>query len=46
MNGLRDLIDDKIVNIIKYSFNLKSNASTNKFVDLKKYVDEFEQKLN
>ena len=45
MNVLRDLIDNEIVNIIKYLFNFESNASTNKFVDLKEYVDEFEQKL-
>ena len=48
-NVLRDLIDDEIVNIIKYSFNSKSNAfelnaSTNKFINVKNYVNEFEQK--
>ena len=43
-NVLRDLIDDEIVNMIEYSFDSKSNASTNEFVDLNEYVDELEQK--
>ena len=44
-NVLRDLIDNEIINIIKYSFNLKLKASTNEFFDLKSYVNEFEQKF-
>ena len=43
-NVLRDLIDDEIVNMIEYSFDSESDASTNEFVDLNEYVDEFEQK--
>ena len=44
-NVLRDLIDDEIVNMIEYSFDSESNASTNEFLDLKNYVSEFEQKF-
>ena len=44
-NVLRDLIDDEIVNMIEYSFDSKSDASTNEFLDLKSYVSELEQKF-
>ena len=51
INVLRDLIDDEIVNIIKYSFDsklnaLKLNVLINEFMNVKNYVDELEQKLN
>ena len=46
-NILRDLTNDEFVNLNEYAFELKSNAlkKKNKFVNLKKFVDEFEQKL-
>ena len=50
-NVLRDLIDDEIVNMIEYSFDseydafdVNIDASTNKFIDVKNYVNEFQQK--
>ena len=50
-NVLRDLIDDEIVNMIEYFFDSKYDAfdanidaSTNEFIDVKNYVNEFQQK--
>ena len=44
-NVLRDLINEKIMNIIEYLFDSKVNASTIEFINLNDYVSELELKF-